>query len=119
MNPSRFRDLVSGVLIVGVIVSATLIAFGFGASLAVGWGGSLRGLPIATSAPVDFSGALPGLLELRPIAFAQAGLLVLVATPVLRVAASTVAFALEGDRLYAAITLAVLTILLVSLFLLR
>ena len=119
MNPARFRELVSGVLIVGVIVSATLIALGFGASLFVGWGGSLRGLPVATSAPTDFSVALPGLLALRPIAFAQTGLLVLVATPVLRVAASTVAFALEGDRLYAAITFAVLTILLVSLFLLR
>jgi len=44
---------------------------------------------------------------------------VLLATPVVRVAASCVAFALEGDRLYAGITLAVLAILLVSLFGLR
>jgi len=44
---------------------------------------------------------------------------VLIATPVLRVAASCAAFALEGDRLYAGITLAVLAILLVSLFALR
>jgi len=38
---------------------------------------------------------------------------------VLRVAASCAAFALEGDRLYAGITLAVLAILLLSLFGLR
>ena len=59
---------------------------------------------------------VPGLLELRPITFAQAGPLVLEAAPVLRVAASTMAFERKGDRLYAAITIAVLTILLVSLF---
>lgn len=56
------------------------------------------------------------MLELRPIALAQAGLLVLLATPVLRVMASVVAFALEGDRLYVAITVGVLAILLLSIF---
>ena len=119
MNPARFRDLVSGVLIVGVVTSAALIAVGFGGSLAVGWDGSLRGLPPTAAAPTSFSAVGPGLLELRPIAFAQAGLLVLLATPVLRVLTSVVAFALEGDRLYATITLTVLAILLVSLFGLR
>ncbi len=119
MNPTRFRDLVSGILIVGVVTSAVLIAVGFGASLAVGWDGSLRGLPVAVAAPTDFSHVANGLLELRPIAFARAGLLVLLATPVLRVLTSVVAFMLERDRLYAAITLAVLAILLVSLFGLR
>jgi len=69
--------------------------------------------------PSDFSAVGTGLRELRPIAFAQAGLLVLVATPVVRVMASVVAFALERDRLYTAITLAVLAILLISLFGLR
>ena len=43
----------------------------------------------------------------------------LIATPVARVVASVGAFALERDRLYAGITLAVLAILLVSLFGLR
>ena len=69
--------------------------------------------------PSDFSAVGTGLRDLRPIAFAQAGLLVLVATPVVRVMASVVAFALERDRLYTAITLAVLAILLVSLLGLR
>ncbi len=119
MNATRFRDLVSGVLIVGVVTSAVLIAVGFAASLVVGWDGSLRGLPATVAVPTDYSAVGQGLLELRPIAIAQAGLLVLLATPVLRVLASVVAFALEGDRLYAAITLAVLAILLVSIFGLR
>ena len=119
MNPDRFRALVSGVLIVGVVTSAVLMTIGFAASLVVGWEGSLRGLPATTLPASDFSAVGTGLRELRPIAFAQAGLLVLIATPVVRVMASVVAFGLERDRLYTVITLAVLAILLVSLFGLR
>ncbi|MEO8570686.1 MAG: DUF1634 domain-containing protein [Chloroflexota bacterium] len=119
MTPDRFRAVVSGVLIGGVVSSAALIALGFTASLAVGWDGSLRGLAATTRSASDFSAIGIGLRDLRPIAFAQAGLLVLVATPVVRVAASFVAFVLERDRLYAAITLGVLAVLLVSLFVLR
>ncbi len=119
MTPERFRTLVSGVLIIGVAVSASLIAVGFLASQLVGWEGSLRGLAPTSLAATDFSAVGVGLAELRPIAFAHAGLLVLIATPVVRVAASFVAFVLERDRLYAAITFGVLAILLVSLFILR
>jgi uncharacterized membrane protein len=71
------------------------------------------------SSASDFSVVGPAVLELRPIGIAQVGLLVLVATPVVRVMASVVAFVLERDRLYAAITLGVLAILLGSLFGLR
>jgi uncharacterized membrane protein len=119
VNPARFRALVSGVLIIGVVTSAVLMTIGFAASLIVGWEGSLRGLPPTNLPPSDFSAVGTGLRDLRPIAFAQAGLLVLVATPVVRVLASIGAFALARDRLYTAITLAVLAILLVSLFGLR
>ena len=105
MSPARFRLLVSGVLIAGVLTSAVLMAAGLGASLVVGWDGSLRGLPAAAVPASDFAGVLQGLLELRPIALAQAGLLVLLATPVARVVASVAAFGLERDRLYAGITL--------------
>jgi uncharacterized membrane protein len=43
------------------------------------------------------------------------GLLLLIATPVMRVVFSMVAFALEKDRLYVVLTLIVLVILLLSL----
>jgi uncharacterized membrane protein len=119
VTPVRFRALVSGVLIIGVVTSAVLMTVGFVVSLVVGWEGSLRGLPATTLPASDFSAIANGLRELRPIAFAQAGLLVLIATPVVRVMASVVAFVLERDRLYAAITIVVLAILLVSLFGLR
>ncbi len=45
----------------------------------------------------------------------ELGLLVLIATPVIRVAFSVVAFALEGDYLYVGITLIVLAVLTFSL----
>jgi uncharacterized membrane protein len=46
----------------------------------------------------------------------QLGILVLIATPVARVAFSAVAFALEHDYLYVLVTVIVLAILLFSLF---
>lgn len=109
----------SGVLIVGIVISAVLIGAGFAAALMVGWQGSLVGAAQATPATTDFSN-LPGrLATLEPAAIAQLGLVTLLATPVARVAASVVGFALEGDRLYAAITTGVLVILLISILVLR
>lgn len=119
MTPERFRTVVSAVLIVGVVISAALIGVGFVAALAVGWQGSLLGVAPETAATTDFSN-LPGRLTgFEPAAIVQLGLVTLLATPVTRVAASVVGFALEGDRLYTAITLAVLLILLTSIFVLR
>ena len=117
LTPDQFRAVVSAVLRTGVVTAAALTTVGFAMSLLVGWEGSLLGATTATSAPTDFSQLLSGLLALRPVALAQAGLVVLLATPVLRVATSVVGFWLEGDRLYVAITLAVLAILLGSIFL--
>jgi uncharacterized membrane protein len=48
--------------------------------------------------------------------FMQLGLLLLIATPIARVAFSAVAFAIEGDRMYVVFTLIVLAVLLYSLF---
>ncbi len=117
LTPDQFRAVVSAVLRTGVVTAAVLTSVGFGTSFLVGWDGSLVGATPTTVAPTDFTGLVDGLLALRPIAFAQAGLIVLLATPVLRVATSVLGFWLEGDRLYVAITLAVLVILLGSIFL--
>jgi len=119
MSPERFRILVSTILIVGVVAAASLMLVAFVGAVAVGWGGSLVGAASADAAGTDF-GALPaGLAALRPIALGQLGLLVLLATPVVRVAASVLGFALEGDRLYVAITAVVLVVLLASIFFVR
>ena len=119
MNPERFRVVVSSVLIVGVTTSAILMAAGFVGSLLVGWEGSLSGAGVGRAHATDFGALASNLLALRPIALAQAGLVVLLLTPVARVGASIVAFWLEQDLLYVAITTVVLAILLGSLFVLH
>ncbi len=119
MTAERLRDLVSRVLLVGVVISAALIAAGFAGSLAVGWGGSLLGQPASDGPVTEFGGLAAGLGALRPEAIGQLGLLVLVATPIVRVVTSLIGFALEGDRLYVGITAVVLAILLASALLIR
>jgi len=120
VSADRFRTMISLVLAAGVAVSAVLIGIGFATALAIGWQGSLVGAAHATGAPTTDFGGLPGrLAALEPAAIAQLGLITLLATPVARVTASVVGFVLECDRLYAAITLAVLLILLTSILVLR
>jgi len=50
-----------------------------------------------------------------PVAVIQVGVLLLIATPIARVVFAVVAFALERDRLYVAVSLAVLAVLMISL----
>jgi uncharacterized membrane protein len=116
LSAARMRALVSVVLLCGVIGSAILIALGFATSLIAGWDGSLVGRAAETRPAASFAGLGDALLALQPLAIAQLGLLVLIATPVLRVAISLLSFAAERDWLYVAITGVVLAILLVSLF---
>jgi uncharacterized membrane protein len=105
------------VLRAGVIVAAVLVAAG-GVSLLVRHGDT----------PVDlgaFVGALPalrdplqivrGALAFQATSLIQLGLLVLVLTPVARVAFSAVAFGVQRDRLYVVLTGIVLVVLTLSL----
>jgi uncharacterized membrane protein len=101
-------------LVVGVIASAALVGIGFVSSFFVGWTG---GSP--DQSPTDFSGLAERLFALQPLAIAQAGLLLLVATPIFRVAVSVVGFASERDALYVALSAIVLVLLVLSLGLLR
>jgi uncharacterized membrane protein len=52
----------------------------------------------------------------HPMGIMQLGLLILIATPILRVIFSMVAFAIEGDRMYVLFTTIVLAVLMYSLF---
>ena len=119
MTEERFERMAALVLAAGVAVSATLVAAGFAASFVVGWTGSLSGAPTAPTDTADFSGLLARLVVLQPLAIVQAGLVVLIATPVLRVAVTAVGFWREHDRLYVGLALAVLALLAVSFTLLR
>jgi uncharacterized membrane protein len=61
------------------------------------------------------SGIYHGALLLRPLSLVQAGLILLIATPVARVALCVVGFARQRDRLYTVISLTVLLILFYAL----
>lgn len=62
-----------------------------------------------------FSGIIQDSRNLQSRGWIQLGLLLLIATPVVRVAFSVLAFALKRDRLYVLTTLFVLALLLYSL----
>ena len=116
--PRRWTDeaveqLLGGLLRVGVIV-ATAIA-GLGAALYLARHGGqvvafrdFRGEPGALR---TLHGIAAGVLALDPPAIIQLGLVCLIATPVVRVAMSLVAFVLQRDRLYVMITAIVLALL--------
>ena len=55
-----------------------------------------------------------GLATADPATIIQFGVMLLIATPVARVAFALVAFAIERDRLYVAVSLIVLAVLLFS-----
>jgi len=61
------------------------------------------------------SGILKELLVLDGVGIIQIGLLLLIATPVVRVIFSVFAFALQRDSIYVVVTLIVLTVLIYSI----
>ena len=63
----------------------------------------------------NLSGVVQNIRALNSDGIIQLGLLVLIATPILRVVFSAIAFALERDMVYVVVTLIVLTVLLYSL----
>jgi uncharacterized membrane protein len=63
---------------------------------------------------LDLSAIVQNALALNSFGIIQLGLLVLVATPIVRVMFSVIAFALERDLLYVAVTVIVLAVLLYS-----
>ncbi|MGA7616089.1 MAG: DUF1634 domain-containing protein [Thermoanaerobaculia bacterium] len=65
----------------------------------------------------SISMVIRGVGEMRGQAIVMLGILLLIATPVMRVAVSIVVFLIEKDLLYVAITATVLTLLIVSFFL--
>ena len=62
------------------------------------------------------SGIVDGIIHLRGRAIIQAGIMLLIATPIIRVIFSAIGFVFEKDYLYTAITCIVLLIIIVSAF---
>ena len=98
----------------GVILSASIILIGF-ILLPLRPGG--LSVHRFLTFPQTLSQVWAGLLVLHPQAIIALGLLLLIATPIMRVVVSIVAFTLERDRRFVVITMFVLAILLLSNFL--
>jgi uncharacterized membrane protein len=97
-----------------------VLGIGMGISVVLMLAGLLLGLVSGDGMPthvVSLGDLLPGLVELDPAAYLSLGILVLVATPFVRVAGSIVAFALERDRRYVLVTAVVLAVMCVGVLL--
>ncbi len=104
--------MISRVLRGGVLLSIAIVGLGIADFFSLQLAGRLP----AMTFPDSLGSLLAGLQLAQPLAIASLGLLVLMATPVLRVAISIPAFALERDWTYVRITTLVLAILLFSIF---
>lgn len=113
----KIENIVANLLRAGVLISALVVLLGAAIYLAR-HGFSHPDYHIFHGEPVELRG-LRGILaqatDLRSRGMIQLGLLLLVATPVARVAFSVWGFAEERDWMYVTFTLIVLVILLYSL----
>jgi uncharacterized membrane protein len=121
----RLEGVVSGVLRAGVILSSSVIASGVAVTLVRS--PSLRAakrsvrvlrrgvpLPPSLAGPHSVAGVVQGLAHGDGGAIVMLGLLLLIATPVVRVAVSVIVFSVERDSRYVLITLTVLAVLIGS-----
>jgi len=113
----RVETIVADLLRAGVLLAAAVVALG-GIIFIVRHGHAIPHYARFVGEPFELrtvSGIIRGSATFHGRNIIQLGLLLLIATPVARVAFSVVAFALERDRLYVVITLIVLAVLLFSL----
>ena len=107
-DPHRLEHWVHHSLRAGLIVSGLLLASGLVSAL-------IRGGPRPEGAPPPLPRVLRGAFRGEGVDLLDLGLLVLIGTPVLRVAVLAVGWGLAGRWRFAAIALAVLALLGVSL----
>jgi uncharacterized membrane protein len=117
LTDERMDLMIATLLRTGVVLSAATTLAG-GLWYFFQHGGVMPDYRVFRGEPVElhnFSGVLKGIAEGRAEALIQLGVLMLIATPIARVALSVVAFAVDRDRTYVAITLLVLAALVASL----
>ena len=113
----RVEQVIGRLLQAGVLLAAAVVLAG-GAAYLASHGGARADFRVFRSEPSalrSVTGIVRGALALDSQAIVQLGLVLLIATPVARVALTLVAFLLQRDRLYVAMTAVVLALLLYSL----
>jgi uncharacterized membrane protein len=101
------------------VISASIIAFIGGIIYLFSHGQGLPEYTQFTGAPLytrHLPGIIHGVLQLDGLAIIQLGVVVLLATPITRIAFSVLAFAMERDVMYVVITLIVLGVMTFSIF---
>jgi uncharacterized membrane protein len=117
---TRFKDadmqaVIGWVLRIGVIVSVSVVIFG-GIVYLYRHGSEAPDHKNFITQPsfVQLNGIIQGIIDFHGRSIIQAGIILLIATPILRIIFSTISFALERDRLYVMISLLVLLIIFIS-----
>ena len=115
-NEEQVEHLISVLLRAGVVAAASVV-FAGGVWYLARFGMLIPDYRTFHSQPQDLrsvAGVWNGVFRLQPRSVIQFGLLLLIATPIARVAFSVIAFAVERDRLYLAFTIMVLIVLIWS-----
>ena len=119
----RVELLISNLLRAGVLGSLALIVFGTALTFFhhpeyfTSRADLSRLVQPGAAFPHSVSDVIDGFLQLRGQAIVMAGLLLLIVTPVVRVAVSILAFIYQRDRVFTFITAMVLSLLVLSFFL--
>lgn len=116
-NDERSEQVIGNLLRSGVIISGSVVFLG-GILYLLKYGKASRNFAVFRGEPTDLShvsGILRDTFALHSRGIIQLGLLLLIATPVARVAFSIASFALERDWLYVSVTLIVLALLVYSM----
>ncbi len=111
------HTVIGELLRLGIIVSSVLV-FAGGITFLIRHGGNLANYKVFHSEPVQYrslSKILLGVMHWKGREVIQLGLIVLIATPTLRILLSLISFIIEKDRLYVAITLVVLAVIIFSM----
>ena len=117
-NLEKMGAIIGNLLRTGVTLAAALVLIG-GLTYLFRHGAERPGYAVFHGEPADLrtlTGILHDVRSLRGRGIIQLGLLVLIATPVARVAFLAFAFARQRDMLYTAVALIVLALLAFSLF---
>jgi uncharacterized membrane protein len=117
MNDHRMEIIIANLLRTGVILAAAVVSVG-GAAFLMQQGHELPAYHCFLGEPEShrtLKGIVTAAAHFEALAVIQLGLLLLIATPIARVAFALVAFGMEKDRMYMAITTVVLAVLLYGL----
>lgn len=97
---------ISIIMRAGVILASLIMIFSFVLTL-------IKQTSLDQYEIYDISSIITGLIQLNPYSFMMLGIFVLILTPVIRVISTIILFASKKDKLYTAITIFVLIILIV------